>query len=407
MTQLLLDSVLESLDLARAEPGQGLLEALFARFNARVPFETASKIERNASVSDPAAKPRRPEIFWADHLERGAGGTCFARVAAFEALLAALGFRPRKILGRVVEDFDHAALLVPAGERAWICDVGFPLPDLLPAGPGEFETPLAAVRVEASARGWKVELQGVPEGPGSLELFAAEVPEDEFERRWRSTFRPESKFLTGVALRWNRENRAISYARGSVRVDDRHSRLTVPLEPPRARRVGEIFGVDEDLLAAAFARVGDPGPDAADAMLVGYLETSCDADRAISSIADAVGYRRLLEGVAEVVSAEAAPGGWTMRLRAPGPETGEGLLEDRAALDLPERRLSLERRSASGGSVSFYQALERNGRTYLARGLRLSGPREDLLRNDSLRGRLAGSLAADLLGWSRLAGVGG
>jgi hypothetical protein len=32
----------------------------------------------------------------------------------------------------------------------------------------------------------------------------------------------------------------------------------------------------------------------------------------------------------------------------------------------------------------------------------LSGPREDLLRNDSLRGRLAASLAVDLLAWSRM-----
>jgi hypothetical protein len=32
----------------------------------------------------------------------------------------------------------------------------------------------------------------------------------------------------------------------------------------------------------------------------------------------------------------------------------------------------------------------------------LSGSREDLLRNDALRGRLAGTLAVDLLAWARL-----
>ncbi len=39
------------------------------------------------------------------------------------------------------------------------------------------------------------------------------------------------------------------------------------------------------------------------------------------------------------------------------------------------------------------------------RGARLSGPREDLLRNDSLRGRLAGTLAVDLLAWSAAVGL--
>jgi hypothetical protein len=32
----------------------------------------------------------------------------------------------------------------------------------------------------------------------------------------------------------------------------------------------------------------------------------------------------------------------------------------------------------------------------------VSVPAEALLRNDSLRGRLAGTFAADLLGWARL-----
>jgi hypothetical protein len=45
---------------------------------------------------------------------------------------------------------------------------------------------------------------------------------------------------------------------------------------------------------------------------------------------------------------------------------------------------------------------ERNGNTYLLREATLSGPREDLLRNDSQRGRLAASLAVDLLAWARM-----
>ena len=73
------EDILEALDLSRAEPGSGFLSALFVRFNARVPFENASKIVRNAEVADLDEKPRTPEIFWQDHLERGTGGTCFAR----------------------------------------------------------------------------------------------------------------------------------------------------------------------------------------------------------------------------------------------------------------------------------------------------------------------------------------
>src|SRR5262245_40739107 len=125
--------VLEALDIDQAGPSFGYLQALFARFNQRVPLESASKIVRPAEIPDPPRKPRWPEVFWADHIESGAGGTCFARVAAFHALLAGLGFESRRLLGRVQEDFDHAALLVRTGEEEWICDVGFPLPALLAA----------------------------------------------------------------------------------------------------------------------------------------------------------------------------------------------------------------------------------------------------------------------------------
>src|SRR5262245_31665869 len=143
------DDILESLDLSRAEPGIGFLDALFRRFNAQVPFENATKILRDRDVADAAAKPRTPEIFWADHLELGSGGTCFARVAAFDALLTDLGFRTRKRLGRVERDFDHAGLLVesatPAGEV--LADVGFPLPALIPPGVERLETALAELSI--------------------------------------------------------------------------------------------------------------------------------------------------------------------------------------------------------------------------------------------------------------------
>jgi arylamine N-acetyltransferase len=399
-----LDSVLESLDLSRSEPGRGLLEALFTRFNARIPFETASKIERDAAVADSDAKPRRPHLFWTEHLERGSGGTCFARVAAFEALLSALGFRTRMALGRVRRDFDHAALLVTAGEGSWIADVGFPLPALLPAHPIELETVLGDVRLEATARGWRVDLGGVPEGPRTLEIFAAEVSEAEFSRRWRETFRSDSKFLTEVAMRIEREGRTLSFARGELRVDDAHSRLTVPLPSPRARRLEELFGVDEDLLRSAFARVGDPDSVSGDAFLAAYLEVPAEAGEALSAISDSKGYRRLVAGVADVVSEQPAGDGWILRLRPPESGAAESLLEDSARLESEPARLRVERRSAGTTSESFYETIERGGRTYLVRRLRLAGPREDLLRNDSLRGRLAGSLAAELLGWARLIG---
>jgi N-acetyltransferase len=397
------DDVLEALDLSRAEPGSGFLEALFARFNDRVPFENASKIVRDAEVADEASKPRSPELFWADHIERGAGGTCFARVAAFDALLTELGFRTRRVLGQVRNPNDHTALFVqtPAGEK--IADVGFPLPAIFPAAPGFVETALAGLRIEKTAEGFEVTFEGgVPEGPRKIAIWSATVSPESYRELWRRTFRNGAPFLQEVTLRRDLGNRVLAFSRGEVRVDDRHSRLRVPLPAPRASALAPLFGVDEELLARALAIAGDLEPAAADAALTSYLETDAPAADAFGAIASPEGYRRLLQGVAEVGDLAATPSGFRLTLTPGSGAAAEARLEDEVSLDPEARRVAVIRRAGAAEQRSSYRAQAREGRTYLMREAMLPGVREDLLRNDSLRGRHAANLAVDLLAWGRM-----
>ncbi len=401
--------VLEALDLSAEEPGSSFLERLFARFNARVPFETVSKILRNAEVAGASEKPRAPQVFWEEHLAWGAGGTCFARVAAFEALLGGLGFRVHKLLGRVEAEGDHAALLVETGRESFLADVGFPLPALLPAREGETDTALATLRLSETPRGFRVEFfGGVPEGPRSLEIFSERVSEGEFAKRWQATFRPESRFLSEVSLRKTEESRAVSFFRGEVRVDDLHSRLTIPLPDSRAARLDEIFGVDRERLTRAFALVGDRGPERGGTELTAYLETDAPPEEAFAAISTSAGYRDLMAGVARVTALEELPnGGWRLEMEAPGQnaELPDARFVEEVAPEAESRRLSVRRLYESRAYDSAFATEERNGRTYLLRKLSLPGAREDFLRNDSARGRLAGTLAVDLLAWARMIGV--
>jgi arylamine N-acetyltransferase len=394
------EDILEVLGLTPAPPSLTFLETLFARFNDRVPFETASKIVRDAEVADFAAKPRLPEVFWNEHLESGAGGTCYARVAAFEALLSRLGFDCRAVLGRVQSDFDHASLLVRAGGEDWICDVGFPLPGLLRCADSEIETSRGTLRVARDERGWRVRfLGGVPEGPRELEIFPAPVSPDEFSRRWRETYRRPSRFLDAVSLFRQREARAVSFSGGEIRVDDLHSRTRIPLPSSRAGILQEQFGVGAALLERAFSLAGDDEPELASAEISAYLAVEASAKEAFEAIASPEGYRRLMAGAARVTTLEATEGLWRARLLPPesAAEAGEGSIEEEIRLE-PDRRALRARR---GGQESMYQV--RGGtQTFLVRRISLAGPRLDLLRNDSLRGRFAAALAVDLLAWARL-----
>jgi hypothetical protein len=395
------DEILEALDLSRAEPGVGFLEALFARFNAKILFENASKIVRHADVADPASKPRMPDLFWEDHLALGTGGTCYARVAAFDALLTELGFRTRRVLGQVRNPNDHAALLVETSGGEVIADVGFPLPALLPAASSFVETPTVGLRVEPSADGYEITLEGgVPDAIRSFALWTAPVTAELYGELWRQTFRPGGPFVQEVSLRRDLGHRILSFARGEVRVDDLCSRLRVPLLGVRPPALAALFDLDELLIARALAVAGDPDPAGKDTTLTAYLEAGTAAPAAYEAIGSPAGYRRLLEGVGRVENVHETPGGFRLTLSA---EAGEpASLEEEVLLDPIARRVVVVRRGSTGVQRSSYRAVERSGKASLLREAVFPGAREDLLRQDALRGRLAGSLAIDLLAWSRL-----
>lgn len=393
------EDVLDALELSAEDPSLPFLERLFGRFLARVPFETASKIVRDAEISDPVEKPRVPDVFWSDFLESGSGGTCFARVAAFDALLQSSGFTSRKVLGRVLSEFDHAATFVVAGGREWLADVGFPLPALLPAGGGEAETELAVLSATETERGLAVRfLSGVPDGPRRLEVFRAPVADEEFLSHWRATFRPDSKFLGNVSLQKRDGPRVVTFVRGEIRVDDLHTRTRIPLAGDRAPLLSGLFGMDEALLRRAFSIAGDPEPGFADARLTAWLSIEADAERAFGAIATPDGYRQLMEGVADVTGE-----GWRFRLSPPG--AAEAGFEEEVTPDPDRRALAVKRKYPDSREVPLEFRVEvRDGSTWLVREAVLSGARDDLLRNDHARGRLAGTLAVDLLAWARKLG---
>jgi hypothetical protein len=134
-----------------------------------------------------------------------------------------------------------------------------------------------------------------------------------------------------------------------------------------------------------------------------YLEAAGSPRAAFDAIGSAAGYRGLMEGVARVAGEERSGNGWRLRFRPPtagGDETSGGEIEEEITPDAENLTLCVRRENRE----SSYEVLDRGGKTFLVRRLVLESARSDLLRNDSLRGRFAGTLAVDLLAWARLLG---
>jgi hypothetical protein len=172
------------------------------------------------------------------------------------------------------------------------------------------------------------------------------------------------------------------------------------LPRPRAPLLTGEFGVDASLLERALAIAGDPDSETSEPEISAYLETRTSPQAAFRAIASPEGYAKLMEGAARLAATEPAGEGWRVTLLPPEPgphEAGSSLQEE---ITPDAARLSL--RVQRGSRRSFYEAATRDSRNYLVRRAPLPWPAGELLRNDSLRGRLAGTLAVDLLAWQRL-----
>ena len=210
-----------------------------------------------------------------------------------------------------------------------------------------------------------------------------------------------------MTLRVDRGNRVLSFAKGELRVDDLHSRLRMPLPGGRAALLAPLFEMDEEILSSALRIAGDPAPEASGATLTAYLETEAPALRAFEAIASLEGYRRLLGGVADISGEQGTAAGFRLKLSAGGTDPGAAI-EEEVAVEKEALRLSVARRGGKSESRSFYQAEEREGRTWLLREAALVGrPRRPAAQRLASRapgrhpGARSSGVAEDALGRRR------
>jgi arylamine N-acetyltransferase len=385
---LTLEQRLDLLGLAPRAPDLDFLRRIFLAFNERVPFESASKIARRR-------RPEEPDFFWREHEELGTGGTCFARVAAFEALVRDAGFCLDRVLGRVEAPADHAALVGRLDGRLWLVDAGFPLPDLLPIEAGEIETFLGTLAVDLSGGQARIAFASGPRAGMRVTIDPRPVSEVAFRQAWDRTFEPDAFFRKNLVLLLHGPHRAMRFARGEVQILDAHSRARIPIRGARASRLSDAFGIDAGILEEALAAAGDPEPELSGARIEAYLDTE-RAEELFDRLATADGYRRFASGLGEVEVTARGSRELEVRIRA----QGSAAAIERVRID-PERRvLEIER---DGGLPLTGVAVEPGGPPgRLVRYARFPDAREEFLRIDAGRGRIAGLLAMDLLAISRL-----
>jgi hypothetical protein len=129
----LLARVLRYLDCPPLKPGTHALNSLINAYVQKVPWESAFRIAKWRSTAVLEARPRWPDEFWSDALERGGGGTCFESNYAFMSLLLSLGYEGYLTINNMGESVGcHTAIVLLLKEQKRLVDVGIPLYKSMP-----------------------------------------------------------------------------------------------------------------------------------------------------------------------------------------------------------------------------------------------------------------------------------
>lgn len=259
-------AVLHHLAVTPAPPDLRLLDRLLAAYTRTVPWESAFRIVKKSRTAVLANRPRWPEEFWQDAIQKGGGGTCFESNYAFFRLLLALGFKGYLTINNMGESIGcHTAVIVQLDGQKWLADVGLPLFVPLPVS-ARAVTHRASPFIRYTVR---------PDGPGRFQieqrphryevaftLIDHPISEAEYRAAATADYDQDGLFLDAVivnkvvdGLPWRFNGREQPLMMNSF---SNGRRADVPVAGDPATVIAHHFGMDETTVRAAFAATASP-----------------------------------------------------------------------------------------------------------------------------------------------------
>ena len=112
------------LGLSHEQPGFDSLCRLTRAHLLRVPFENVTSLLRRAAAPDGPVPELDPELVLGQWEKGRSGGLCFEVTTMLAALLNALGYEARRVLGRITFPGSHQAVIVGLEGREYLVDLG-------------------------------------------------------------------------------------------------------------------------------------------------------------------------------------------------------------------------------------------------------------------------------------------
>ncbi len=189
-------AVKDFLKLAQIRPEHPRVEFLgrLARAFMRFPYENLTKIIRAHEIADPIERLRLPATIFGEHVEFGAGGTCFSLTYYFRNILAQCGYVCDTVLcDRSYGPDTHCALIARIDGVRYLVDPGYLLehPLALPdRGIARCTSPTGEVMLTRLGATSQYLLSTVSGGKTSLRYRLKDVPvcDEVFLAKWIDSF---------------------------------------------------------------------------------------------------------------------------------------------------------------------------------------------------------------------------
>jgi hypothetical protein len=241
------------------------VDAVYARFLERVPFENLSKVDRwRAHPAEPEAWPRTTDRLLRDAASDGLGGTCFSMAYALADLFRGVGALAHTALGQDVRaEAPHAAVVVYQDDGPQLFEPAFFVPRGIPVRPGgAVEDRLFTHVLEPRCGPMLTLVQVARDGTRTplYSLIPMPAPPDAFRRSWIDTFRGSRAQAPRLARRLGDEVRRYdggsAAKRECVTVECCEGRRVVDAKPDLPGVLHRMFGLSETWLRAHFSSLG-------------------------------------------------------------------------------------------------------------------------------------------------------
>lgn len=246
---------LRLLKLKTARPDLVSLEVLMKAFS-RFPYENFTKIVR-AREFEGDNRMRLPDIVLCDHIDLGAGGTCFSLTYFFEQVLKFFGYDVYPVLcDRSYGPDTHSALIAKIGELRYLVDPGYLMDAPLfipPEGETKLSSKISATRLLRLGTSSQLLLFSERGDKSKLRYRMRDTPvtPEIFKKRWLDSF--EWAMMRHPCISRITADGQIFMRDGVMRKNEKDFSYQEIIKNTFAEKVSKAFGIESRIVDRALS----------------------------------------------------------------------------------------------------------------------------------------------------------